>query len=234
MRSVVITGGSRGIGAALVRRFSAGGDRVFFLYASSIDAARFLEAETGAVAIRCDVSDETQVHEAFAQIPRVDVLINNAGIADYNPINWVEPDRFRRIMDVNVTGTYLCIRAALPSMVDRKDGIILNMASMWGLTGASCEAAYAASKAAVIGLTKSLAKELGPSGIRVNALAPGVIQTDMLNSLSPEDIEALRLETPLEKLGRPEDVAAAMWFLASPAASFITGEVLNISGGFVI
>ncbi len=234
MRSVVITGGSRGIGAALVRRFSAGGDRVFFLYASSIDAARFLEAETGAVAIRCDVSDETQVHEAFAQIPRVDVLINNAGIADYNPINWVEPDRFRRIMDVNVTGTYLCIRAVLPSMVDRKDGIILNMASMWGLTGASCEAAYAASKAAVIGLTKSLAKELGPSGIRVNALAPGVIQTDMLNSLSPEDIEALRLETPLEKLGRPEDVAAAMWFLASPAASFITGEVLNISGGFVI
>ena len=234
MRSVVITGGSRGIGAAMVRRFAAGGDRVYFLYASSVDSARALEAETGAVAIQCDVSDEAQVHGAFAQIPRVDVLINNAGIADWGPINWVEPDRFRRIMDVNVTGTYLCIRAALPSMLERKDGVILNVASMWGLTGASCEAAYAASKAAVIGLTKSLAKELGPSGIRVNAAAPGVIQTDMLKNLSSEDLEALRLETPLETLGHPEDVAEAMWFLASPAASFITGDVLNISGGFVI
>ena len=234
MRSVVITGGSRGIGAAMVRRFAAGGDRVYFLYASSVDSARALEAETGAVAIQCDVSDEAQVRDAFAQIPRVDVLINNAGIADWGPINWVEPDRFRRIMDVNVTGTYLCIRAALPSMLERKDGVILNVASMWGLTGASCEAAYAASKAAVIGLTKSLAKELGPSGIRVNAAAPGVIQTDMLKNLSSEDLEALRLETPLETLGRPEDVAETMWFLASPAASFITGEVLNVSGGFVI
>ena len=234
MRSVVITGGSRGIGAAMVRRFAAGGDRVYFLYASSVDSARALEAETGAVAIQCDVSDEVQICDAFAQIPRVDVLINNAGIADWGPINWVEPDRFRRIMDVNVTGTYLCIRAALPSMLERKDGVILNVASMWGLTGASCEAAYAASKAAVIGLTKSLAKELGPSGIRVNAAAPGVIQTDMLKNLSSEDLEALRLETPLETLGHPEDVAEAMWFLASPAASFITGEVLNISGGFVI
>ena len=234
MRSVVITGGSRGIGAAMVRRFAAGGDRVYFLYASSVDSARALEAETGAVAIQCDVSDEAQVYGAFAQIPRVDVRINNAGIADWGPINWVEPDRFRRIMDVNVTGTYLCIRAALPSMLERKDGVILNVASMWGLTGASCEAAYAASKAAVIGLTKSLAKELGPSGIRVNAAAPGVIQTDMLKNLSSEDLEALRLETPLETLGHPEDVAEAMWFLASPAASFITGEVLNISGGFVI
>lgn len=234
MRSVVITGGSRGIGAAMVRRFTAGGDRVYFLYASAVDSARALEAETGAVAIQCDVSDEAQVRGAFAQIPRVDVLINNAGIADWGPINWVEPDRFRRIMDVNVTGTYLCIRAALPSMLERKDGVILNVASMWGLTGASCEAAYAASKAAVIGLTKSLAKELGPSGIRVNAAAPGVIQTDMLKNLSSEDLEALRLETPLETLGHPEDVAETMWFLASPAASFITGEVLNVSGGFVI
>lgn len=234
MRSVVITGGSRGIGAAMVRRFAAGGNRVYFLYASSVDSARALEAETGAVAIQCDVSDEAQVRGAFAQIPRVDVLINNAGIADWGPINWVEPDRFRRIMDVNVTGTYLCIRAALPSMLERKDGVILNVASMWGLTGASCEAAYAASKAAVIGLTKSLAKELGPSGIRVNAAAPGVIQTDMLKNLSSEDLEALRLETPLETLGHPEDVAETMWFLASPAASFITGEVLNVSGGFVI
>ena len=205
MRTVVITGGSRGIGAALVRRFTAEGDRV-----------------------------EAQVAHAFRQIPEVDVLINNAGIADWGPINWVKPETFRRIMDVNVTGTYLCIQAALPSMLARKDGVILNTSSMWGLVGASCEAAYAASKAAVIGLTKSLAKELGPSGIRVNAVAPGVIETDMLRSLSAEDLEALRQETPLEALGRPADVADAMWFLASPQARFITGEVLNVSGGFVI
>ena len=221
MRSVVITGGSRGIGAAMVRRFAAGGDRVYFLYASSVDSARALEAETGAVAIQCDVSDEAQVRGAFAQIPRVDVLINNAGIADWGPINWVEPDRFRRIMDVNVTGTYLCIRAALPSMLERKDGVILNVASMWGLTGASCEAAYAASKAAVIGLTKSLAKELGPSGIRVNAAAPGVIQTDMLKNLSSEDLEALRLETPLKRWGiqRMWPRPCGSWRLPPPLSS---------------
>lgn len=234
MRTVVITGGSRGIGAALVRRFTAEGDRVCFLYAASEEAAAQLAAETGATAIRCDVSDEAQVAHAFRQIPEVDVLINNAGIADWGPINWVKPETFRRIMDVNVTGTYLCIQAALPSMLARKDGVILNTSSMWGLVGASCEAAYAASKAAVIGLTKSLAKELGPSGIRVNAVAPGVIETDMLRSLSAEDLEALRQETPLEALGRPADVADAMWFLASPQARFITGEVLNVSGGFVI
>ena len=234
MRTVVITGGSRGIGAALVRRFTAEGDRVCFLYAASEEAAAQLAAETGATAIRCDVSDEEQVAHAFRQIPEVDVLINNAGIADWGPINWVKPETFRRIMDVNVTGTYLCIQAALPSMLARKDGVILNTSSMWGLVGASCEAAYAASKAAVIGLTKSLAKELGPSGIRVNAVAPGVIETDMLRSLSAEDLEALRQETPLEALGRPADVADAMWFLASPQARFITGEVLNVSGGFVI
>ena len=234
MRTVVITGGSRGIGAALVRRFTAEGDRVCFLYAASEKAAAQLAAETGATAIRCDVSDEAQVAHAFRQIPEVDVLINNAGIADWGPINWVKPETFRRIMDVNVTGTYLCIQAALPSMLARKDGVILNTSSMWGLVGASCEAAYAASKAAVIGLTKSLAKELGPSGIRVNAVAPGVIETDMLRSLSAEDLEALRQETPLEALGRPADVADAMWFLASPQARFITGEALNVSGGFVI
>ena len=234
MRTVVITGGSRGIGAALVRRFTAGGDRVYFLYAASEDAAHTLESETGAIAIRCDVSDEAQITDAFRQIPRVDVLINNAGIADYNPINWVEPDQFRRIMDVNVTGTYLCIRAALSSMLERKDGVILNTSSVWGQIGASCEVAYSASKAAVIGLTKALAKELGPSGIRVNAVAPGVIKTDMLSNLCENDLEALQQETPLERLGKPEDVAESFWFLASQDASFITGEVLNVSGGFVI
>ncbi len=234
MRHVVITGGSRGIGAAVVRRFTAEGDRVWFLYEKEDRAAETVSRETGATAIRCDVADEAQVAAAFAQIPAVDVLINNAGIADYDPINWTEPDRFRRVMDVNVTGAFLCARAALPSMLEKQKGVILNTASMWGLVGASCEVAYSASKAAVIGLTKALAKELGPSGIRVNAVAPGVIVTDMVKNVSPETMEELRQESPLETLGRPEDIADAMWFLASDQAAFITGEVLNVSGGFVI
>ncbi len=234
MRHIVITGGSRGIGAAVVRRFAENGDRVWFLYEKHGEAAEQVAQETGAQAIRCDVADEDQVAAAFAQIPQVDVLINNAGIADYDPINWVAPARFRRIMDVNVTGTYLCIRAALPSMLQRQRGAIVNTTSMWGLVGASCEAAYSASKAAVIGLTKALAKELGPSGIRVNAVAPGVIVTDMVRNVSPETLEELRQDTPLEKLGAPENVADAVFYLASDQAAFITGEVLNVSGGFVI
>ena len=234
MRTIVITGGSRGIGAAAVRRFTSEGDRVYFLYEKEEVLARAVAQETGAAAIRCDVADEEQVEQAFSQIPQVDVLINNAGIVEYNPINWTEPERFRRVMDVNVTGTYLCARAALPKMLEKHAGVILNISSMWGLVGASCEAAYSASKAAVIGLTKALAKELGPSGIRVNAVAPGVIVTDMLKNVTPETMEELRQETPLEKLGRPEDVADALWFLASDSAAFITGEVMNVSGGFVV
>ena len=234
MRTIVITGGSRGIGAAAVRRFTAEGDRVYFLYEKEEALARAVTQETGAAAIRCDVADEEQVEQAFSQIPQVDVLINNAGIVEYNPINWTEPKRFRRVMDVNVTGTYLCARAALPKMLEKHAGVILNISSMWGLVGASCEAAYSASKAAVIGLTKALAKELGPSGIRVNAVAPGVIVTDMVKNVTPETMEELRQETPLEKLGRPEDVADALWFLASDSAAFITGEVMNVSGGFVV
>lgn len=234
MRSIVITGGSRGIGAAAVRRFTREGDRVYFLYEKEDAAAEALAKETGAEAIRCDVAEEEQVIAAFRKIDRVDVLINNAGICDYDPINWVTPERFRRIMDVNVIGAFLCARGALPSMLERQKGVILNTTSMWGLVGASCEVAYSTSKAAVIGFTKSLAKELGPSGIRVNAIAPGVIVTDMVKNVSEETLEQLRQETPMEILGRPEDIANAMWYLASEEASFITGEVLNVSGGYVI
>lgn len=234
MRTVVITGGSRGIGAAAVRRFAGAGDRVWFLYEKEDALAETVARETGAIPIRCDVADETQVAQAFSQIPGVDILINNAGIVEYNPINWTEPKRFRRVMDVNVTGAFLCARAALSGMLEKQAGVILNLSSMWGLVGASCEVAYSTSKAAVIGLTKALAKELGPSGIRVNAVAPGVIVTDMVKDIAPETMEQLRQETALEKLGRPEDVADALWYLASEQAGFITGEVLNVSGGFVI
>ena len=234
MRTVVVTGGSRGIGAAIVRRFAGAGDQVYFFYEKSAEAAAQVASETGATALRCDVTEEAQVLEAFAQIPPVDVLINNAGIADPNPINWMEAKTFRRIMDVNVTGPFLCTKAVLPAMLQRQGGVILNTASMWGLVGASCEVAYSASKAGLIGMTKALAKELGPSGIRVNAVAPGVIVTEMTGNLSEETMEELRQSTPLERLGQPEDVAETMWFLASEQASFITGEIVNVSGGFVI
>ncbi len=234
MRTVIITGGSRGIGRAAVRRFAAQGDQVYFLYEKSEEAARQLAQETGTVAISCDITDAAHVEEVFGRFSSVDVLINNAGIADYHPINWTEPEVFRRVMDVNVTGAFLCAKAVLPAMLRRQAGVILNMSSMWGLVGASCEVAYSASKAAVIGLTKALAKELGPSGIRVNAVAPGVIATDMMKTITPEVMEALRQDTPLERLGQPEDVANTLWYLASEQAAFITGEVINVSGGFVI
>lgn len=234
MRCVVITGGTRGIGAAAVRRFSAAGDRVYFLYEKSTELAQQLEQETGAVGIQCDISQEDAVNQAFEQIGHVDVLVNNAGIVDYNPINWVSAETFRRVMDVNVTGMFLCCKAALSSMLQNQKGAIVNVSSMWGRVGSSCEVAYSTSKAAVIGMTKALAKELGPSGIRVNAVAPGVIQTDMVKNVAPEVMEELRQETPLEQLGRPEQVADAIWYLASEQASFVTGTLLDVSGGFVM
>lgn len=234
MRTVIITGGTRGIGAATVRRFVEGGDRVHFLYEKSDELAEQLARELGAVPHKCDVADESRIREVFAEIGPADVLVNNAGICDYNPINYVSAETFRRIMDVNVTGMFLCAQAALPGMLREQKGAIVNVSSMWGRVGSSCEVAYSASKAAVLGMTKALAMELGPSGIRVNAVAPGVIVTDMVNNVSEEVLEGLRQETPLERLGRPEDVAEAIWYLASEQASFITGTVLDVNGGFVI
>ena len=163
MRTVVITGGSRGIGAAAVRRFTSEGDRVYFLYEKSTELAKAMEQETGAVGIQCDVSDEDAVNAAFRQIGAVDILVNNAGIVDYNPINWVSAETFRRVMDVNVTGMFLCCKAALSGMLVRQKGAIVNVSSMWGRVGSSCEVAYSTSKAAVIGMTKALAKELSTS-----------------------------------------------------------------------
>ncbi len=234
MRTVVITGGSRGIGAAAVRRFAAAGDQVYFLYEKSIDLARQLEAETGAAGIQCDITREEAVNQVFTKIGPVDVLVNNAGIVDYNPINWVSAETFQRVMDVNVTGMFLCCKAALSGMLQKQQGAIVNVSSMWGRVGSSCEVPYSTSKAAVIGMTKALAKELGPSGIRVNAVAPGVIQTDMVKNVAPEVMEELRQETPLEQLGKPEQVADAIWYLASDQASFVTGTLLDVSGGFVM
>ena len=230
--NVVITGGSRGIGAATVRLFAARGDTVSFLYEKEHEAAQAVARETGARAICCDVADEQAVRRAFAGLGGVDVLVNNAGICHYGLISQITPDEWRRIFAVNVDGAFYCIRAALPSMLARQSGAIVNISSMWGQVGASCEAAYSATKGALIALSKALAKELGPSHIRVNAVAPGVIQTDMCANIAHEVLESLREDTPIERLGTPDDIAQAVAYLAD--APFVTGQVLGVSGGFVI
>ena len=232
MSICVVTGGSRGIGAATVERLAKLGHRVYFFYAASHDAARALAEKTGATAICCDVSDPKAVAEAFEQIGHVDNLVCNAGIwkggllQDMNEADW------DRLFDVNVKGVYNCVCAAMPAFLKKQKGSIVTVSSMWGQVGASCEAAYSATKGAVIALTKALAKELGPSGIRVNCVAPGVILTDMCSGLDPETLEGLAQDSCVGRNGTPEDVARAMAYLAD--ADFITGEILAVNGGYVI
>ena len=230
--NILITGGSRGIGAAAVRLFRARGDSVWFLYEKRHEQARELSRQTGAAAICCDVANAEQVQAAFSQLPALDALICNAGIAHYGLISEITPDEWRRIFAVNVDGIFHCVRAALPGMLRKQQGAIVTVSSMWGQVGASCEAAYSATKGAILALTKALAQELGPSGIRVNAVAPGVIQTDMCAHVDPAVMESLRQQTPIERLGTPEDIARSMVYLAD--AAFITGQVLPVNGGFVI
>ena len=232
MATVIITGGSRGIGAAAVELFAARGDRVFFLYEKDHAAAKQVAERTGATAICCDVSNGAGVKSAFAQIGDADILICNAGISISGLINQMEESQWDRLFDVNVKGMYHCIKAALPYMLKKQKGCIITVSSMWGQVGASCEAAYSATKGAVIALSKALAQELGPSGIRVNSIAPGVILTDMCAGIHPEIIEELRQETPVGRNGTAVDVAHAMLYLAD--AEFVTGQVLPVNGGFVI
>ncbi len=231
MAHVLITGGSRGIGAAAVRAFSRAGYEVSFLYEKSAEAAAALAAETGARALRCDAADTEAVAAAVASLPPVDVLVNNAGISHVGLISQISPEEWDRLFAVNVKSIYNTVRAVLPAMLQRQAGAVVNVSSMWGQAGASCEAAYSATKGAVIALTQALARELGPSGIRVNAVSPGVIDTDMNAHLSEEDKQALAEDTPLGRIGTPEEVAKAILFLAE--ASFITGQNLPVNGGYL-
>ena len=232
MSTVLITGGSRGIGAAAVRLFAARGDRVYFLYEKDHDAARAVAAQTGAAAICCDVADTAAVKAAVEALPDVDILICNAGIVHYGLMSMMEPSAWDRIFDVNVKGIYNCVNATMPHFLKKHSGCIITVSSMWGQVGASCEAAYSATKGAVIALTKALAKELGPSGIRVNCVAPGVILTDMCANIDPVTMASLAEESALGRNGTPEDVAKAFAYLAE--ADFVTGQVLGINGGLVI
>lgn len=239
MKTVLINGGSRGIGAAMVKTFADAGWSVAFTYKSSEERAKELEKATGALAIKADSANEEQVVGAVAlaeeRLGKIDCLINNAAISSFSVFTDITLDAWNEMLSVNLTGAFLYSRAVIPGMVRRQEGRIINISSMWGITGSSCEVHYSAAKAALIGMTKALAKELGPSGITVNAIAPGVIDTEMnRNSLTDEDLAALIDETPLMRIGKAEEIAASALFLAGEGASFITGEVLSVNGGYVI
>ena len=238
MKTVLITGGSRGIGKALVKAFSDKGYNVAFTYNKSYDEAVKLSEEFSALAIKADSRIESDVFRAVAEVVEkfggIDVLINNAGISTFSLFSDISLEEWNDTFAVNVGGAFLFSKAALTDMISKKSGRIINISSIWGLVGSSCEVHYSASKAAVIGLTRALAKELGPSGITVNAIAPGYIDTDMNKDVSDEDREEFCENTPLGRIGKPSEVAAAALFLASDDAAFITGEILNVSGGYVI
>lgn len=239
----LITGASRGIGRAEAKRFAQEGYQVIANYHHAKEQVMELAqgmAQQGysVIPMQADVSDpmqvEQMVEEVLRQFHHIDVLVCNAGIAKQGLLTDFTPESWREIMAVNLDSVFYCCRAVLPDMIRRQSGCIITTSSMWGITGASCEVPYSTSKAAIIGLTKALAKEVGPSGIRVNCIAPGVIDTEMNGNLTPEVMEELREETPLCQIGTAEQVAACAAFLAGEDASFVTGQVLSANGGFVI
>ena len=239
-RTVLITGGSRGIGAASVRAFAGAGYRVAFSYYSHEAAARALEEELGgrARAFRADVADPAQVRRLFEEcrsaFSPAEILICSAGIAQQKLFTDLTDQDWQRMLDVDLSGAFYCCRQALPDMIRARWGRILLVSSMWGQTGGSCEVHYSAAKAGLIGLGKALAKEEGPSGVTVNILAPGVVDTDMMAGFSPEDKQALAEETPVGRLGSPEEMARTLLFLAGEKSGYITGQVLGQNGGLVI
>ena len=238
MKNVFVTGASGGIGGQTARRFCEAGYTVFAGYNSGREAVESLCLKTGAIPVHVDVTDAAEVEKAVAMIDReaggVDVLVNCAGISEICLFDEITEESWDRMFAVNVKGTFLTSRAAVPGMIKKKSGRIINVSSMWGITGASCEVHYSASKAAVIGFTKALAKELGPSGITVNCVAPGVINTKMISSLSGDDLRALAEQTPLCRIGQPDDAAGVILFLASDDAKFITGGVISPDGGMTV
>lgn len=237
-KTALITGGSGDIGAAIAHSLAAEGHKVAIHYNTGRARAEALAEELGGIALQADLSDPRQVGrmvdtvlEKFCQL---DILVCNAGLSKTGLLSDLTEAEWREIFAVNVDGIFHCCQAVLPHFIHKKAGKIVTVSSMWGQVGASCEVAYSASKAAVIGLTRALAKELGPSGIAVNCVAPGVIDTDMNAALTGEDLAALREETPLGRIGTAEDVARCIAFLASESADFITGQVLPVNGGLVI
>ena len=238
MRKILITGGSRGIGAACVRKFAEEGAAVCFVYKSSHAEAEKLAKETGAAPICADLSDKNQAADAVKKaagiMGGIDVLVNNAGVCHFSLFTDETDAQFDEIISANLTSAMVCAREAAKFMVAEHCGRIINVSSVWGICGSSCEALYSATKAGIIGLTKALAKELGPSSVTVNCIAPGVIDTDMNGALTPEILASLAEETPLGRIGRAEEVADTVAWLAGEESSFITGQVLGLNGGLVI
>lgn len=236
MKNVLISGGSRGIGAACVRLFSELGYGVYFLYKNSQIEAEQLAQETRAIPIRCDISRSEDIKKAYSAIAdkcHIDILVNNAGISQIKMFQDISESDFDNMFNTNIRGMFMLTQAFSHDMINKKYGRIINISSMWGETGGSCEVHYSASKAAVIGFTKALAKELAPSGITVNCVSPGVIKTDMNSKLSPEDIAMLLEETPTGRIGTPYDVACAVRYFAEESG-FVTGTILPVNGGIIM
>lgn len=239
----LVTGASRGIGKAIAQTFAKEGYQVILHYhkneSSAVQAMEEMRAKGWDVSVaQADVSDRRQVEDmvsaALSRFGKIDVLVNNAGVAASELFTDITASDWRRMMGVNVDGVFHCCQCVLPGMISRKQGSIINISSIWGITGASCEVHYSAAKAAVIGLTRALAKEVGPSGIRVNCIAPGVIDTDMNRNLDENTIKTLIDETPLCRIGTPDEIAQTALFLAGAGASFITGQVISPNGGFLM
>ena len=234
-KTVLITGGARGIGKYIALAFQREGYNVCITYNKSMADAMDLK-QRGFDTYKVDVTNEREiiecVNEVVSKYGRIDCLVNNAGISEIRLFTSITEERFKHMLDTNLTGAFsMSKNVIMKSMLHNKNGSIINISSIWGKSGGSCEVHYSASKAGLIGMTKALAKEMGPSNIRVNAVAPGVIKTDMLNNLTDEDIENLKEQIPLGRIGTPEDVASVVLFLASDAAKYITGDVITVDGG---
>ena len=234
MKKALVTGGAGGIGEAISRRLAKDGYFVYINYSRSKEKAEKIALEINGQAVQFDISDTDAVKKAIEDIGTLDLLVNNAGISEIELFTSISQKSADSILNVNLKGTMNCARAVLKDMINRKSGNIINISSMWGQCGASCEVDYSASKAGIIGFTKALAKEVAPSGIRVNCIAPGFIMTEMNRRFSEDDLELIREEIPLGIFGEPRHIADAAAFLASDKSEYITGQVLAVNGGMVI
>ena len=242
MRNILISGGSRGIGRAIVEAFAANGDRgdrVAFIYRTRDEEAARVAETFGAVAIKADVSDPMEVRRAITEAEAalggsIDVLVNNAAVSWIGQMQDMTDEEWRRVLDTNLSGAFYLSRGVVSGMVRSHYGRIIHIGSMWGKVGASCEVAYSATKAGLRGLTMAMAKEFGPSGITVNCIEPGFMDTEMNAAIDEGSKQALCDETPLGRMGTPAEVAAAAVFLASDAAGFITGQVIGVDGGLAV
>ncbi|MBQ4109484.1 MAG: SDR family oxidoreductase [Clostridia bacterium] len=235
VKTVLVTGAAKGIGKEIAVKFAKNGYNVFVSYnTSAVKALELAEKYDNITVIKADVTKKNELENLINQVGNVDILVNNAGISEIKLFTDVTDEDFEKMMNVNFKSAFCLSQMVLPYMINKKNGRIINISSIWGICGASCEVLYSASKAALIGMTKALAKELAPSGITVNAVAPGVVKTDMMNCFSEEEIKDIEYDIPMGRMGTPEEIAETVFFLASENASYITGQVISPNGGYVV